>query len=71
MLKRGFSVLMRLFSSSSASASVRTTVVSSRAMRRDHVADARAAVVLVEVAGDALLQVARLAHVEHPPCASK
>jgi hypothetical protein len=32
---------------------------------RDHVADARAAVVLLEVAGDALLQVARLAHVEH------
>ena len=33
MLKRGASVLIRLFSSSSASASVRTTVVSSRAMR--------------------------------------
>ena len=32
---------------------------------RHHVADARAAVVLVEVARDALLQVARLADVEH------
>jgi hypothetical protein len=33
MLNLGFNVLMRLFSSSSASASVRTTVVSRRAMR--------------------------------------
>ena len=33
MLNFGFNVLIRLFSSSSASASVRTTVVSSRAMR--------------------------------------
>ena len=33
MLNFGSSVLMRLFSSSSASASVRTTVVSMRAMR--------------------------------------
>ena len=33
MLNLGFNVLIRLFSSSSASASVRTTVVSSRAMR--------------------------------------
>jgi hypothetical protein len=32
---------------------------------RDHVADARAAVALLEVVGNALLQVARLAHVEH------
>ena len=40
-------------------------MVSRRAMRADHVADARAAVVLLEVAGDALLQVARLADVEH------
>ncbi len=31
----------------------------------DHVADARAAVILLEVAGDAALQVARLAHVQH------
>ena len=31
----------------------------------DHVAYARSAVVLLEVAGDALFQVARLAHVEH------
>ena len=33
MLKRGLSALMRLFSRSKASASVRTTVVSSRVMR--------------------------------------
>ncbi len=33
MLNLGFSVLIRLFSSSSASASERTTVVSIRAMR--------------------------------------
>jgi hypothetical protein len=33
MLNRGFCVLMRLFSSSKASASLRTTVVSRRAMR--------------------------------------
>ena len=33
MLNLGFKVLIRLFSSSSASASVRTTVVSIRAMR--------------------------------------
>ena len=65
MLKRGPSVLIRLFSSSSASASLRTTVVSSRAMRPTMCADARAAVVLVEVARHALLQVARLADVEH------
>jgi hypothetical protein len=64
MLNRGFSVLMRLFSSSSASASERTTVVSMRAMLADHVADAGAVVVLLEIAADALLQVARLAHVE-------
>ncbi len=32
---------------------------------RNHVADARATVVLVQVAGDPLLQVARLAHVQH------
>ena len=36
-----------------------------RAILRDHVADARAAVALLEVARDALLQVARLADVEH------
>ena len=40
-------------------------MVSRRTILRDHVADARAAVVLLEVAGDALLQVARLADVEH------
>gem|GEM_PF-6858693 len=33
MLKRGFSILIRLFSSSRASASLRTTVVSILAMR--------------------------------------
>ena len=68
MLKRGASVLIRLFSSSSASASERTTVVSMRAIRDDHVADPiarRCRVALVEVARDALLQVARLADVEH------
>ncbi len=64
MLYLGCSVLMRLFSSSSASASERTTVVSSRSNFADHVADARAAMVLLEVAGHPALEVARLAHVE-------
>jgi hypothetical protein len=52
MLNFGDSVLMRLFSSSSASASA------------DHVTDAGAIVAPLKVAADALLEVARLAHVE-------
>ena len=65
MLKRGASVLIRLFSSSSASASLRTTVVSSRTMRPTITPMRVPLVVLVEVARDALLQVARLADVQH------
>ena len=40
-------------------------MVSMRAILADHVADARAAVALVEVARNALLEVACLAHIEH------